>query len=45
MGDGAAGFWYATIAGIAVCAVLISFRVRSVLGRPFSSAKAPSEMY
>ena len=40
MGDGAAGFWYATIAGIAVCAVLISLRVRSVLTAEVPSPKA-----
>ena len=30
-GDGAAGFWYATITGIAVCAGLIALRVRVLL--------------
>jgi len=29
--DGAAGFWYATIAGISVCAALIAVRVRLLL--------------
>jgi MATE family multidrug resistance protein len=29
--DGAAGFWYATIAGISVCAALIAIRVRLLL--------------
>ncbi len=38
MADGAAGFWYATIVGIAVCAVLISLRVRKVLAAPMMRA-------
>lgn len=32
-GDGAAGFWYATISGISVCAVLIAFRIKRILKR------------
>lgn len=36
--DGAAGFWYATIAGIAVCAVLIGLRVRVIMRRPLPAA-------
>ena len=38
VGDGAAGFWYATIAGITVCALLIGLRVRTVLQRPLPAA-------
>lgn len=30
-GEGAAGFWYATIAGIAVCALLVMLRVKKLL--------------
>lgn len=33
-GDGAAGFWLGTIAGISVCALLILLRVRTLLRRP-----------
>jgi len=36
-GDGAAGFWYATIAGIAVCATLIGLRARILIQRPLPS--------
>lgn len=36
--DGAAGFWYATIAGIAVCALLIAVRVGVILRRPLPVA-------
>jgi len=32
--DGAAGFWYASIAGIAICTGLIVLRVRILLRRP-----------
>ena len=36
--DGAAGFWYATIAGIAVCALMIVLRVWVILKRPLPKA-------
>ena len=39
-GDGAAGFWYATICGISVCAVLIAFRIRYILRRALPSTPA-----
>lgn len=38
MSDGAAGFWYATIAGIAVCSLMIVLRVWVILKRPLPNA-------
>ena len=37
--DGAAGFWYATIAGISTCALLIVLRVWRVLHMPLPSRR------
>ena len=39
--DGAAGFWYGVIVGIGVCALLIIWRVRTLLLRPLVSPSAP----
>ena len=39
--DGAAGFWYAIIIGISVCAVLIVWRVRRLLQRPLPAKPEP----
>ena len=40
--DGAAGFWWATIAGIAACTVLIGMRVIILLKRPLPHSVMPS---
>ena len=37
--DGAAGFWYATIAGIATCSLLIVLRVWRILNMPLPSRR------
>jgi MATE family multidrug resistance protein len=39
--DGAAGFWYGILIGIAVCAMLIIWRVRVLLLRPLPAAPVP----
>lgn len=41
--NGAAGFWYATIIGIGVCAALICLRVWRVLHRPLPGAQTADD--
>lgn len=42
--DGAAGFWYATILGIGVCAALICLRMWRVLRRPLPASPVDSSV-